>query len=199
MPSPLEFMLYHANAVLKLKASTQTTLDCRASSKKGTEPTHLIDWHSFLKRKTPFRLLAFHYLVNSSLQVYFKDIPFPSPKSSWCYESKPSISQEPNDKKRKQSARFSRALQPPLHHLQVHYIQKIFLKSTSTCWLFSWDASCSPDAFVILTNPLCFALFLFHSFCTGLFVDVQEQSPLSFVDYWNPFIKRLDLKQQAGL
>lgn len=65
--------------------------------------------------------------------------------------------------------------------------------------IFSWDASCLPDAFVIVTNHLCFALFLFHSFCTGLSVDVQEQSPLSFVDYWNPFIKRLDLKQQAGL
>lgn len=65
--------------------------------------------------------------------------------------------------------------------------------------MFSWDASCLPEAFVIVTNHLCFALFLFHSFCTGLFVDVQEQSPQSFVDYWNPFIERLDLKQQAGL
>lgn len=48
--------------------------------------------------------------------------------------------------------------------------------------IFSWDTSYLPDVSVIITNHLCFALSLSHSCCTGLFVNVQEQSPLSFVD-----------------
>lgn len=175
---------------LKLKAGTRTTLDqfCRVSSKKVQNPL-ILRSKTFFYGKSPIRRLSFHYLADSSLHIYFKDILFPSTKFSWCYESKPSISEGPNDKKNKEqnftghcnllciTCRYTVYRKYPWSQLQS---ADFFLR----CFLFTWCfCHCNkPLVFCLVAIPLllycsvCWCARAISSVFCGLLKSIYKKA-----------------------